>query len=592
MLRRSVLAFTAIVLAAAGPVLPATAAAPGAPTAVTASAKPGMVAVVDARAADAAAQMLAQGGSATDAAIAAALVLGLVEPQSAGIGGGGFLVHYDARTTRVRVFDGRETAPAGATPDMFLGADGQPMPFRDAVWSGRSIGVPSAVAMYALAHKRTGKLAWARLFAPAIALAEQGFAVTPRTAALAKAMLDRGGLTDPAARAYLAPGGVPVAAGQIVKNPDYAATLRAIAKRGPRALSQGPIAEAIVAAARAEPRAGALTLKDLQAYKPRELTPVCGPYRAYRVCGAPPPSSGGVTVLQILEMFARARPKPDGATSVEDWSAFLWASRLAYADRDHYIADDAFVPVPTYGLVAPDYLADRAKAIDVAKAPAGAIQPGDPSKIIGGESLLDRWGLASPALGAGTTHMSIVDSAGNAVSLTATIESVFGSQRFTNGFFLNNELTDFSLAPSRNGKPVANAVAPGKRPRSSMAPTILLTQDGKLEMVVGSPGGSAIIAYVAKTIIGAVDWNLPVQQAIDLPNLIAAGPQVRAEMGRLDPALGAALTARGWVLQPVAQENSGLHAIRVTPQGLVGGADPRREGVVRLVEAPAPAPKR
>lgn len=589
MLRRTLLACVAL---AAANLAPAAAAA-AAPTAQTQSAaREAMVTVVDARAADAAAAMLAQGGSATDAAIAAALVLGLVEPQSAGIGGGGFLVHYDARTTRVRVFDGRETAPAGATPDMFLGPDGQPMPFRDAVWSGRSTGVPSAIAMYALAHKKTGKLAWARLFAPAIALAEDGFAVTPRMAALTKAMLDRGGLTDPAARAYLAPGGVAVTAGQIVKNPAYAATLRAIAQRGPKALTHGPIAEAIVAAARAEPRAGALTLKDLQSYKPRELTPVCGAYRAYRVCGAPPPSSGGVTVVQILDMYARARPKPEGPASADDWSAFLWASRLAYADRDHYLADDAFVAVPTYGLVAPDYLADRAKAIDLAKAPQGAIQPGDPAKIIGGESLLDRWGLATPPMGAGTTHMSIVDAQGNAVSLTATIESVFGSQRFTNGFFLNNELTDFSLAPTRNGKPVANAVAAGKRPRSSMAPTVLLTQDGRLEMVVGSPGGSAIIAYVAKTIVGTVDWNLSVQQAIDLPNLIAAGPQVRAETGRLDPALGAALTARGWTLQPVTQENSGLHAIRVTPTGLVGGADPRREGVVRRVAQPAAAAKR
>jgi gamma-glutamyltranspeptidase/glutathione hydrolase len=585
MLRRLFLSLIFAVLAGLAPA-PALAKAPAPPV------QAAMAAVVDARAADAAEAMLAKGGSATDAAIAAALVLGLVEPQSAGIGGGAFLVFYDAASTRVRVFDGREWAPAGAKPDMFLGPEGKPLPFFEAVWSGRSIGTPSAVAMYKLAHEKTGTLPWATLVEPAVKLAEDGFAVSPRLAALAKLGIDRGGLTDPAARAYLAPEGKPVVAGQILKNPEYAATLRAIAKKGPRALTSGPIAKAIVKAAQSEPRAGTLTIDDLQAYRPREVTPVCSRYRAYRVCGAPPPSSGGVAVLQILDLYAQARPKPEGAASADDWSAFLWASRLAYADRDHYIADDTEVPVPTYGLIAPDYLVDRAKLIDLAKAPAAAVQPGDPSKIIGGQSLLDRWGLASPPMGAGTTHLSIVDHRGNAVALTATVESFFGSQRMAAGFFLNNELTDFSLVPSRNGKPVANAVAPGKRPRSSMSPTILLRLDGTFEMAVGSPGGSAIIAYVAKTIIGAVDWGLTPQQAIDLPNLIAAGPQVRSEMQRLDPTLAAELTKRGWVLQPVAQENSGLHAIRAAPAGLVGGADPRREGVVRPIAAPVIAPTR
>lgn len=554
--------------------------------------RPAMLAIVDARAADAAQAMLDQGGSATDAAIAAALVLGLVEPQSAGIGGGAFLVFYDGSTTRVRVFDGREKAPAGATPDMFLGPEGKPLPYIEAVWSGRSIGTPAAIPMYRLAHQKTGKLPWRTLFEPAIKLAEDGFAVTPRMANLTKMSLDRGGLTDPAARAYLAPDGKPIVAGQILKNPAYAATLRAIAKQGPKAMTKGPIADAIVAAARAEPRAGTLTLADLAAYEPRELTPVCGAYRVYRVCGVPPPSSGGIAVLQVLDLYAKARPNPDGPANADDWSAFLWASRLAYADRDHYAADDAVVPVPTYGLVAPDYLADRAKAIDPAKAPAGLVPPGDPAKIVGGESLFDRWGMAGPAPGAGTTHLSIVDHAGNAVALTATVESAFGSQRFTNGFFLNNQLTDFSFAPMRNGKPTANAVAAGKRPRSSMSPTVILRPDNTLEMVVGSPGGSAIIAYVAKTIVAAIDWKLTPQQAIDLPNLIAAGPQVRTEMQRLDPAIAADLTKRGWTLQPVAQENSGLHAIRMTPDGPVGGADPRREGVVRLLAPKAPAQRR
>ena len=560
--------------------------APKPALAQTAPSREAMVAAVDPRAVEAGAAMLAKGGSATDAAIAAALVLGLIEPQSAGIGGGAFLVGYEADTRRVRVFDGREWAPAGATPDMFLQPDGKPMPFGQAVQSGRSIGTPSAIAMYKLAHNKAGKLPWATLFEPAIALADQGFAVTPRLAMMVKFAQDRGGLTDPTARAYLMPDGKPLEAGQIVRNAAYAETLRAIAKRGPSAMTKGPIAEGIVAAAQAEPRAGTLTLKDLQAYRPREVTPVCGAYRAFRVCGAPPPSSGGVAVLQILDTFARVRPTPEGPKSVDDWSAFLWASRLAYADRDHYLADDTVVPVPTYGLIAPEYLQDRAKMIDLARAPQGAVQPGDPAKIIGGESLLDRWGLASPPMGAGTTHISVVDGAGNAVALTATVESIFGSQRFTNGFFLNNQLTDFSLVPSRNGKPVANAVAPGKRPRSSMSPTVVLRPDGTLEMVVGSPGGSAIIGYVAKTIIGALDWNLTVQDSIALANLTGSGPVVRTEMQRLDPDVAAALTARGWTLQPTTLENSGIHAIRVTPNGLQGGADPRREGAVKSVAVP------
>lgn len=581
MRRRTLFAglFAALVLAVA----PAPArSAPAAP------AGGGMSAAADPRAVDVANAILAEGGSATDAAIAAMMVLGLVEPQSAGIGGGGFLMHYDARRRQVTAFDGRETAPAGATPDMFLGPDGKPLNFVDGVTSGRSVGAPSLVPMLHMAHRKHGKLPWRRLFDPAVKLAEEGFVVSPRFNQMVGFVQARGGPASAAARAYLlGADGKPHPPGTVLRNPDYAATLRAIARQGPRAMQRGPIAAAIVAAAQAEPRGGTLSLADLAAYRPRQLTPLCGTFRTYRLCGMPPPSSGGVAVLEILGLYERVRPQPQGPKSVEDWSAYLWASRLGYADRDHYVADDAFVPVPTYGLIAPNYLDHRAKVIELAKAAPALVEPGDPSAVLGGESLLDRWGRESPSQSTGTTHLSIVDSAGNAVALTATVESLFGSQRFAAGFFLNNQLTDFSLVPTRNGKPVANAVAPGKRPRSSMAPFIVMDGDGRLVASLGSPGGNGIIAYVSKTIIGITDWNLSMQEAIALPNLIARAPQVRAEIERLGKETADALTARGWQLQPVNIEASGLHGVRVTESGLQGGADPRREGKAEAAPPPA-----
>lgn len=538
-----------------------------------------MAAAANPHAVEAALEMLRAGGGAVDAAIAAELVLGLVEPQSSGIGGGGFMLFYDGESEAITGYDGRERAPAGATPGMFLDARGRPLPFMDAQASGLSTGTPLLVAMLKLAHDEHGRLDWARLFEPAIRLAENGFVMSPRMARFVAGYAERGRLReDEGARAYLFDAaGRPLQAGALLRNPQYAATLRAIAARGPAALTQGPIAEAIVAAVRRGPRPGSLTLADLQAAQPRRFEPVCGPYRVFVVCSPGPPASGAA-MLQILSLYERARPHPEGARSADDWAAFLWASRLAYADRDHYVADDRAVPVPTQEMIASGYLDHRARLIDLSRAPA-RINPGMPA----GRALFERWGREESAE-SGTTHLSIVDGWGDAVALTATVESAFGSQRMVNGFFLNNQLTDFAFEPTKNGRPVANAVAPGKRPRSSMVPTIVTDRDGELVLVIGSPGGSAIVGYVARTTIGILDWNLPVQDAINLSNATARTSPAVIEESRVPAGVAEALRARGWRLRDIgALEVSGLHAIRVTPHGLDGGADPRREGVVGRV---------
>ncbi|MBK6702354.1 MAG: gamma-glutamyltransferase [Caulobacteraceae bacterium] len=561
---------------------------PGAPQQSAARGE-AMAAAANPHAVDAAIEILNAGGSAVDAAIAAELVLGLVEPQSSGIGGGGFLLNYDASSERITGYDGREIAPAGARPDMFLDARGRPMPFLDAQASGRSIGTPLVIAMLKLAHDDHGRLPWARLFEPAIRLAEEGFEISPRLAGFIAVAGERMRLrADFEARAYFFDRqGRPLPAGVVLRNPAYAATLRAIAEQGPRALSEGPIAEAMVAAARRNPRAGTLTLDDLRAAQARRFEPLCGAYRVYRVCSTNAPASGNA-LIAMLGLYERARPHPEGAQSADDWSAFLWASRLAYADRDYYMADDTVVPVPTTELIAPDYLDARAMLIDVAHAPA-QVNPGTPPGI---GDLFDRWGRAVSD-DAGTTHVVIVDAWGNAVSMTATVESLFGSQRMTNGFLLNNQLTDFAFEPNLNGRPVANAVAPGKRPRSSMVPAIVLDRNGDLELVVGSPGGSAIIGYTARTTIGILDWNLPVQESINYGNATARTADIATEITRLPPGIADALTARGWHLQQTSLgEVSGIQAIRVRPdRTLEGGADPRREGTVgRIAPQQAPTP--
>lgn len=531
-------------------------------------------------------EMIRRGGTATDAAIAAMAVLGLVEPQSAGIGGGGFLLAYDAQSARIDAYDGREVAPAGARPDMFL-VNGQPMQFLDAQQSGLSIGAPSLVAMLHMAHRAHGRLPWADLFEPAIQLAENGFAVSPRLNRLITGYTAQGRLRDmPDAAAYLlTPEGQPLPVGHILRNHAYAETLRAIARQGPRALTHGRIAEEIVAAAQRAPRAGTLALEDLQAVRPRRLDAVCGIFRVYRVCSMPPPSAGGIAVIELLGLYERARPNPAGAAPVDDWAAYLWASRLAYADRDFFGADDQFVPVPTRGLIAPAYLDARARQIDLTRAPQ-TVTHGDPSHVA---SIAPRWGGDATRELAGTTQISIIDHDGDVVVMTATVESAFGSHRMAGGFFLNNQLTDFSFQPVINGRPAANAVAPRKRPRSSMAPTLVFdADDGEFRAAMGSPGGGAIIAYVARTIIAMTDWNLSAQQAINLGHIIASGPIVRTEVSRVSPPLAQALRARGWALRDTDSEESGLQGFRVTPNGIDAGVDPRREGTVARIPATPP----
>jgi gamma-glutamyltranspeptidase/glutathione hydrolase len=538
-----------------------------------------MAATADPRATEAALEILRAGGSAVDAAIAAELVLGLVEPQSSGVGGGGFLIFYDARSEAISGYDGREQAPAGATPDMFLDARGEPLDFYGAQASGRSIGTPMLMQMLKLAHDDHGRLPWARLFEPAVRLAEEGFAISPMLARYLRLNEHEVRMRqDPEARAYFYDAdGAPWPAGHMLRNPAYARTLRALAAQGPRAMTEGPIAQTIVDAARRGPRAGALSLEDLRNAEAQRFEPVCAPHRVYRVCTAAPPSSANA-MLAILGLYERARPNPVGPASADDWSAFLWASRLAYADRDHYMADDEFVPTPTQELIAPAYLDERARQIDLSRAPA-QVRPGQPA----GPDLYNRWG-ADEEDEVGTTHLSIVDQWGDAVSLTATIESYFGAQRMASGFLLNNELTDFSFRPTINGRPVANAVAPGKRPRSSMSPSIVTDREGELVLVIGSPGGSDIIGYVARATIAILDWNVPVQDALGLGNATGRFAEVTAEPERWPAGVGAELARRGWRLVPV-DGHSGLHAIHVTPNGLEGGADPRGEGAVGRIEA-------
>jgi gamma-glutamyltranspeptidase/glutathione hydrolase len=529
-----------------------------------------MVTAADPLAVAAGLEMLREGGSAVDAAIAVSLTLGLVEPESSGIGGGGFLVHYRADGAAMDAYDGREWAPAGATPDMFL-ENGAPMAFETAQASGRSIGTPALVPMLKLAHQAHGRLPWARLFDPAIRLAEQGFVVGPRlgrSLATYRAALAQ----DPQARQiYLDAQGQPWPQGHVLVNPAYARTLRAIAAQGPRALVEGPIADKIVAAAQRAPRAGTLTLADLQAFAPRRLEPLCAPFRAYRVCSVPAPSSANA-MLSILGLYQRARPQPVGPQEIADWAAFVWASRLSYVDRDHYMADDRFVPTPTRELVAPGYLDQRASLIDLSRGTA-AIAVGAPA----GEELRQRWGSAA-MIEHGTSHLSIVDAQGNAVALTVTIESEYGAQRMAGGFWLNNQLTDFSFEPVIGGKPVANAVAPRKAPRSSMSPAIVTDADGRLVLVVGSMGGSTIIASVARTVIGVLDWKQSPQAAVGTPAVFARTPEIVVEAGRMPAPIADALAQLGWNITR-AELLSGTHAIQVTPQGLRGGADPRLEGV-------------
>lgn len=531
-----------------------------------------MVAAANPMAVEAGLEVLRQGGSAVDAAIAVQAVLGLVEPQSSGIGGGAFLLHYSAATGDVVAFDGREVAPRGATPELFLDAAGKPLPFFRAQKSGRSTGVPGAVAMLEMAHRELGHLPWAAPWQPAIRLASAGFPVPPRLASLLRQAQGMDPLGEDAQR-YLLPHGEPLAEGQPLRNPAYATTLQRIAREGAKGFYAGPVAAAIVAAAAREPLPGTLSLEDLKDYRPQRLQPLCGPYRAYLVCGMRPPSSGGVAVLSVLGTLANFDMAANGPDSVRGWHLFVEAQRLAYADRDMYVGDDRFVQVPLAGLTDVEYLRSRAALIDVAQAM--------PSVAAGNPPGAARMAPDSGGGFSGTSHFVVVDARGNVVSMTTTVESLFGSQRMAAGFFLNNQLTDFSFLPrGADGLAIANAPAAGKKPRSSMSPTIVF-RDGLFELAIGSPGGNGIISYVSKALVGMLDWNLMPQQAIDLPNVVARGP-VLAE-GRLDPALREGLLGLGHRFgQGRGAEGSGLHGVRVLADGrLVGGADSRRDGVAR-----------
>lgn len=557
-------------LAAQARPAPKPAATAAAKTAKTPALAPhAMVAAANPLAAEAGLKVLRAGGSAVDAAVAVQTVLSLVEPQSSGVGGGAFLVYYDAKTKTTTAYDGREVAPAGATPALFLGADGKPLPFYTAVLSGRSTGVPGAIAMLSMAQKEHGVLPWSSLFGEGERLADDGFKVSPRLAAMIRSAAPQASAPDAVAY-FTKPDGTKYAAGDVLKNPAYAATLRKIAAEGPAALLDGPIAQAIVDRLHQGDLPSTMTLADLKAYQPHKAAALCSPYRVYVVC-APQPPSGGVGLLEALGVLEHTDIDKRNAGDPQAWFQFAQASRLAYADRDHYVGDPAFVAVPTAGLLDPAYVEARAKLIGDKAGPAPA--PGQPK----GAPAVGKDATKEPG---GTTHFVIVDTHGNVVSMTTTVESIFGSGRMVGGFFLNNQLTDFSFSPTEaDGQPAANAVAGGKRPRSTMAPTIVLDRKGDFVEAVGSPGGTSIIAYNLKALVATLDWKMSMQDAVALPNLIAKGDWFVGDSTQFPPQVAKGLAERGVNLKPNPNEASGLHGIVKHPNGYEGGADPRREGV-------------
>jgi gamma-glutamyltranspeptidase/glutathione hydrolase len=541
-----------------------------------------MVAAANPLAVEAGYQMLKKGGTAIDAAIAVQMVLTLVEPQSSGIGGGAFLVHYDGK--KVQAFDGRETAPAAADEHLFQHKDGTPMSRTEGIVGGRSTGAPGVLRMLELAHKEHGKLPWKTLFEPAIRLATNGFAVSPRLNGLLT--WDKHIRKDPAgARYFYDQDGQPWPVGHILKNPALASSLREIAAGGADAFYKGHIARDIAAKVHAHPtNPGLLTAQDIANYRPKERTPVCTDYRAWTVCGMPPPSSGGIAVAQMLGMFEtmdmKALAPVDGVPGAQAVHVFSEVGRLAYADRDRYSADTDFVPLPGRGvpaLVDKGYLAQRASLVgekSMGVAPAGH-PPG-----------LDvAWGTDNSIEAHSTSHMVVVDEHGAGLAMTTTVEDAFGSRQMVDGFILNNQLTDFSFDSRDANGPIANRVEAGKRPRSAMSPTIVFDKKtGKLVLAVGSPGGPAIINYVAKVLVGTLDWDLNVQQAISLPNFGSRNGPTELEGARFPASEVEALKARGHQVRQM-ELNSGLHGVeRMMIHGVpmwFGGADPRREGVAK-----------
>jgi len=574
LIRRTAAGLTAILLVAALAACEPAKSPPQtrSPQTATTTAAKHMTAAANPLAAEAGREMLRAGGAAIDAAIAAQMVLTLVEPQSSGIGGGAFLMHYDAGTGAIDSYDGRETAPMSASPDMFLKADGTPKKFYEAVVGGSSVGVPGLLRMLEMVHREHGKLPWADLFQPAIRLSEKGFTISPRLAGL---LAGEKFIKDiPVSRAYFHDAaGNPKTEGTLLKNPDLAATLKAVAAGGADAFYTGTVAENIVGTVlTAEQNPSGMTMTDLAAYRAKKRPPVCIPYRVWLICGMGPPSSGGLTTLQILgilQTFDIAAEAPFGAKAVH---LIAEASRLAFADRNTYIADPDFVPVPSGGLLDPAYLQLRASEIDPSRA-GGKRFPGMP-----GPSAHLKFAPDAQEKGLSTTHLSVIDGDGNGVSMTSSIENAFGSRLMSGGFLLNNQLTDFSFRPEVGGAPVANRAEAGKRPRSSMSPTLVFDGSGKLVMAVGSPGGSRIIGYVAKTLIAALDWNMGMDEAIDAPNFVNRNGATDLEAGTDLEDLKPALEAMGHEVKLMSRA-SGLHGIRVSNRGLEGGADKRREGV-------------
>jgi len=535
-------------------------------------AKKHMIAAANPHAAQAGLAMMRAGGTAVDAAIATQMVLGLVEPESSGIGGGAFMLVYDPKTKQTTSFDGREMAPASATPTMFLDANGQARSKPDAIPGGLSVGIPGVVKMLFLAHEKYGKLSWAKLFEPAIKLADDGFPVGPKLARTIKSFTRGASMPDIKAHFYH-PDGTPLAEGEIYKNPEYAATLRKIAKEGPDGFYKGEIAQSIVDTVQHAPRLqGGMTVEDLDKYQAKERAPVCGDYREYHLCSMGPPSSGGIAVLQILGMLQRFAPDQLTPNTVSGAHLFAQASRLAYADRAQYLADPAFIDVPIKGLIDKGYLAERGALIDPAHDMGTAIAGNPPEKHA---ALAPQ---VSPVLH-GTSHMTIVDDKGEVVAMTTSVESVFGAEIMTKGFMLNNTLTDFSLDPVRAGKPVANAPAPGKLPLSAMSPTIVFDKDGNFLVSVGSPGGPAIIDYVSQILIGILDARMTPKEAIAMPHEINMNGPTLLEQSPGSDALAAQLTAMGHTVQVPRVEGSGLHGIQRVKGGYVGAADPRRDGI-------------
>lgn len=520
-------------------------------------------------------EVLRRGGNAVDAAVAVQAVLGLAEPQSSGLGGGAFMLLAEPGG-KLTTYDGREVAGAAVTPNLFIGADGKPMGFLDTLPQGRAVGVPGVVAMLAQAHAAHGKLPWGPLFQPAIDLADAGVPAWPRMVGVLTDWRRVMGKSPDLNHVYYKDGAGPPALGERVPMPEQAISLRLLAAAGPDAFYRGPIAKAIVSRlqqAAGDSGAPVLTLEDMARYRAVERDGICVPYRTWKVCGMAPPSAGGVAILQILGMLSQYDLRAMGKDDPKAWHLLMEASRRAHADREAHVGDPDKVPVPTRGLIDGGYIASRAAGIDPARAATGAVPPGEPPF---------RTGALFPAADGpdvpSTSHFSIVDDEGRMVSMTSSVEFAFGSGLIAGGFVLNNQMTDFTFVPTKNGKPVANAPAPGKRPRSSMAPTVVFDRDGTPVLAVGSPGGTAIIGYVAEALVAMLDWDLDPQAAVSLPILLNRNGATQIESGPAADALASALAAMGHEVKRDAV-NSGIHAIRITPAGIQGGADPRRDGV-------------